>query len=143
MEKQLILFNDDRYHQSIMAGGIFVRNFKEGAMKVNILGTEYTILRRTEKEDPKLEGKDGYTDSSTKEIIVEAFDEDSDSKRDLEYYAKAVIRHEIIHAFLFESGLDICSNNYFGAWSENEEMVDWMAIQFPKILKAFEEVGCL
>jgi hypothetical protein len=117
--------------------------FKEGIMKVNILGTEYTIQRRSEKKDPKLEGKDGYMDSSTKEIIVEVFEEDSDSKRDLEYYAKAVIRHEIIHAFLFESGLDTCSNSHFGGWSENEEMVDWIAIQFPKLQKAFEEVGCL
>ncbi|HIT90135.1 MAG TPA: hypothetical protein IAC41_06935 [Candidatus Merdenecus merdavium] len=112
-------------------------------MKVNILGTEYAIYREHEGENPKLEGKDGYMDSSTKKIVVAVFEEDQDTKKDLEYYAKAVMRHEIIHAFLFESGLDSCSNNHFGAWSENEEMIDWIAIQSPKIFRAFQEVGCL
>jgi len=30
-----------------------------------------------------------------------------------------------------------------GAWARHEEMVDWIAIQFPKIMKAFQEVGAL
>lgn len=78
--------------------------FKEEQMKINILGTEYTIHRKHEEEDPKLEGKDGYMDSSTKEIVVAVLKDDSDTKRGLEYYSKAVTRHEIVHAFLFESG---------------------------------------
>ena len=49
-----------------------------------------------------------------------------------------VKRHEIIHAFLFESGL--AENS---AWAQNEEMVDFFAIQFPKLLKAFETAGAL
>lgn len=63
-----------------------------------------------------------------------------DSKRDLVAYQRKVIRHEIIHAFLYESGLD---NNSLsgGAWAKNEEMVDWLSIQAPKIFKAFREAG--
>ena len=59
-------------------------------------------------------------------------------KKNLADYKKQVIRHEIIHAFVFESGLDTCSD-----WAKNEEMVDWIAIQFPKLLKAFKEADCL
>lgn len=56
---------------------------------------------------------------------------------------KKDLRHEIIHAFLFESGLSSNTNCCFGAWAEYEEMVDRIAIQFPKILKVFEEAGCI
>ncbi|EKC80170.1 hypothetical protein LEA_01668, partial [human gut metagenome] len=28
-------------------------------------------------------------------------------------------------------------------WGHEETMIDWIAIQFPKILKTFEEIGCL
>jgi hypothetical protein len=28
-------------------------------------------------------------------------------------------------------------------WSQNEEMVDWLAIQSPKIFKAFQELNIL
>lgn len=41
-------------------------------MTVNILGTEYKIYFRNEKDDDLLDGKgrDGYTDMSAHEIIV-------------------------------------------------------------------------
>lgn len=58
-------------------------------------------------------------------------------------YNKKVLRHEIIHAFLRESGLSGNSMQYDGAWAQCEEMVDWIAIQFPKILKAFQDADCL
>lgn len=57
--------------------------------------------------------------------------------KNIENYKKKITRHEIIHAFLFESGLD------FNSWGRNEEFVDWLALQFPKIIKAFEEAKCL
>lgn len=41
-------------------------------LTVNILGTEYKIYFRNEKDDDLLDGKggDGYTDMSAHEIIV-------------------------------------------------------------------------
>ena len=48
------------------------------------------------------------------------------------------IRHEVVHAFLEESGLSDCSLRPEMAWARNEEMVDWIAIQFPKMLEAFK-----
>lgn len=45
--------------------------------------------------------------------------------------------------FLNESGLSDSSNQYAGAWAKNEEMVDWFAIQSPKIFKVYLELGLL
>lgn len=52
-------------------------------------------------------------------------------------YKDKVCRHEIIHAFLYESGLDVES------WARNEEIVDWLALQIPKMVRIFKEVNCL
>jgi len=56
---------------------------------------------------------------------------------DLEKYRKQVIRHELVHAFLFESGLDASS------WGKNEEIVDWIAIQSLKLFEAFMKVDAI
>ena len=53
---------------------------------------------------------------------------------------KGILRHELIHAFLSESGLSYSSLNYSSGWAKNEEMVDFFAIQFPKIAKVFKEL---
>lgn len=106
--------------------------------KVNVLGTEYIIREATESEDAALIGKDGYCDSSTKTCVIDRMEiRDVDAKKNMPDYKNSVKRHELIHAFLYESGLDICS------WADNEEMVDWIAIQFPKMMEAFRKAGAL
>ena len=107
-------------------------------MKVNVLGTEYTLTESNEANDPKLVDRDGYCDTSTKECVVDEMNDTSaTAKRNLPEYKKSVKRHELIHAFLYESGLDVCS------WAGNEEMVDWFAIQFPKMADVFKAADCL
>ena len=107
--------------------------------KVNVLGTEYAVIISNEGNDEKLVGKDGYCDTSIKECVIDEMNDTSiNVKKNLKEYQKSVIRHELIHAFLFESGLDVCSE-----WAKNEEMVDYFAIQFPKLLQAFKEVDAL
>lgn len=108
--------------------------------KVNVLGTEYTI--KTASDDKEIEDAFGYCDYSSKEIVL-AKDKVFESVNNAEWQKKKTLRHEIIHAFLNESGL--IRNTYCvdGGWAANEEMVDWIAIQFPKMQKAFEEAGCL
>lgn len=109
--------------------------------KVDILGSEWAIKFGTLKEYPNLENMDGYTDSSTREIIVDNMESQQDipgSKKNMEEYRKQVVRHEIIHAFLYESGLESNSSST-DSWAINEEMVDWFAIQTPKIFKVFSE----
>lgn len=110
--------------------------------KVNILGSEWSMKFGNEKEYPNLTNADGYIDLSTREIVVddmEASQGQIGAKADLESYQKQVVRHEIIHAFLLESGLDSNSNSA-DSWAVNEEMVDWFAIQSPKIFKVFNEL---
>lgn len=65
----------------------------------------------------------------------------AESVKDLVAYQKKVLRHEIVHAFLYESGL---WQNAYGSkcWAKNEEMIDWMAIQIPKIQRAYKEAYC-
>lgn len=109
--------------------------------KANILGTDYKILNRTQLEDKKLEDMDGYCDTSIKAIVIRKLtDEQSleiDNLEDMDSYFNQVLRHEIVHAFLFESGLH---NQSADSWAVNEEIIDWMAIQMPKIMVAYESI---
>mgnify|MGYP000857330482 CR=1 FL=1 len=112
-------------------------------MVVDILGTEYKIYYKTDEEEPYLETCDGFCDRSRKEIVIAQMQPNPDTYQvNLEWYRKKVLRHEIIHAFLHESGLEENSNSSDN-WSGNEEMVDWIAIQFSKILIAFQKADCL
>ena len=52
------------------------------------------------------------------------------------------MRHEIVHAYLFESGLAECSSN-ITSLAQNEEMVDWIARQIPKMKRTMEYLNCL
>ena len=109
--------------------------------KANILGSEWSVVFGTEKEYPNLSEMDGYADFSTHQIVIDTMekaDGQIGSKGDMTAYKKQVIRHEIIHAFLYESGLEACSTTSDN-WALNEEMVDWFSIQSPKIFKLFYE----
>lgn len=106
-------------------------------MKVNVLGTEYTIKESNKVDDMNLENADGYCDTSIKLIVINTFKDAPGSIKDLEGYRKEVIRHELIHAFLHESGLHGCS------WGGNEEIVDWFALQFEKMVECFEKCKAL
>ena len=105
-------------------------------MKVNILGAEYTINELKRHCCKLLEENDGFCDDSFKEIGIVYLEPGPDSKKDLEAVYKKILRHEIVHAFLFESGLAENSD-----WAQNEELVDWIAIQGPKIYQAWKEAG--
>lgn len=108
---------------------------------VSILGTEYEIHENNEKDDSKLEECSGYCEQYAKKIVISDFEEIAQDKmavENFEEFKKKVLRHEIIHAFFGESGLRGNS-----PYAEDEELVDWIAIQFPKILKAFEQAGAL
>ena len=81
-------------------------------------------------------------DQSIKEIVVGKFEPNEMSIEDLQGYTKKVLRHEIIHAFLYESGLWNNSGNIKN-WAQSEELTDWIAIQSPKLFKVFKTVGCI
>lgn len=111
---------------------------------VSVLGTEYRIFYETKESNPKMEGSKGYTELCAKEIHIDRswFEGSKDDPnpelllKDLYIEGIKVIRHELVHAFILESGLSECCT-----WAENEELVDWIARQFPKMLDAFTKAG--
>lgn len=107
--------------------------------EVLVLGEPYKILVSNKEKHPYLSKCDGFCDASIKTIIVDDCNETGDGYiKDMESYRMKVTRHELVHAFLYESGLDGCSD-----WATNEEIVDWIALQFPKMLKAFQQAECI
>lgn len=108
---------------------------------VNILGTEYTILFDVPEENMP-EGASGCMDQSIHQIMIMKFEPSRNSLQNLEEYKKKVLRHEIIHAFLYESGMWEHSGSA-EAWGADETITDWIAIQSPKLFKAFKEADCL
>lgn len=106
-------------------------------LKANILGTEYKVSIKNRSEDAKLTTRDGYTDFSVKKIVVRDVESEKDenSVEDISAYLKEVMRHETIHALFYESGMD--------DWASDEQLVDYLAIQIPKICKVWKELKAL
>lgn len=103
---------------------------------VNILGTEYRIV----EEGFKDEECDGYCDYTSKEIHIR--NDNVNDVGDFDYLMKKQLRHEIVHAFLSESGLQ-ANYEHYKQFGHEETIVDWFAIQSPKIFKAFQELDIL
>lgn len=106
-------------------------------MTVDVLGTEYEIIQSDKLKDSNLEQNDGYIDFTTKKIVIDTFKPSPGCVEDLKKYKKQVLRHELVHAFLFESGLDGSS------WGNNEEIVDWIAIQSIKLFDVFNKMDLI
>lgn len=115
-------------------------------IKIDILGTEYTIEYKDILLDNKLDELEGYTDLYKKHIVIGNIEDRDYFKNEplekIRIIKNKILRHEIVHAFLFESGLTSNSNRSY-SWAENEEMVDWFAIQSPKIYEVYKELRCI
>lgn len=104
--------------------------------KVDILGTEYEIVF-AELKDADI---DGDCDSTVHKIRIRT--DNANNVFDMEELQKTTLRHEIIHAFLFESGLGF-SWQHSVDFGHDETTIDWFARQFPKILKVFQKLEIL
>lgn len=108
-------------------------------MNLDILGTSYELIYSDEEKYPLLKDKWGYTDTSSKEIVVCNIEHlDCEISNPQEFINK-VTRHEVIHAYMYESGLDSNSHDTV-AWANDEEIIDWFAIQFYKIHETFTQI---
>ena len=106
-------------------------------MKVNVLGTEYTVTFKSDEDvcaamNVQIGECGGYCNVATKEIVIANLNTTTDSEAEKDVIKKSSLRHEAVHAFLNESGL-----------ADNSNMVDWFAIQGPKIYKVWQEAGAL
>ena len=107
--------------------------------KVMVLGEEYTIEYRRESEDPRLSDDcAGYTDPSVRRIVIGICEEALDNCENQEEMRRRTLRHELVHAFAIESGLD---NN--SGWAMDEEMTAWVANQAPKMLDVFHRADAI
>ena len=116
---------------------------------VLILGSLWRIEVRKYHKDPYFEkyDADGYC-SSPERLIALCDPSTYPSYKDecVEYLTnviKQTLRHEIVHAYLYESGLGENSNGSRIPWARNEEIIDWFARQGQKIHKTWEECHCL
>lgn len=119
--------------------------------KVTVLGEPYYIVQENAGDSPMFDitgDTTGLCSTETKEIflcnILSLSRYKNASADSATAMMKLTLRHEIVHAFLYESGLDASSmmNSNVG-WAVNEEIVDWIALQGAKIYKAWSEVGAL
>lgn len=102
---------------------------------VNILGTRYIVADDSSKVE---KGNVGQCENYNKAIYVKDKDDifgDTASQTEKDEAFKEVVRHEIVHAFFNESGLD----EYRG----DEMLVQWLAKQLPKMVKVMKEVGSI
>lgn len=102
---------------------------------VSILGTEYLLETDTSLNEGE---KDGLYYPYRKKISTrdksDLLDETA-TDEEKQIRLKETMRHEITHAFFHESGLD--------EYCDDERLVDWFAIQSPKIYKVFAELDLL
>lgn len=118
-------------------------------MTLNILGTNYTVLVKKYSEYPDFEKNEitGCCDGVLKQIVIcdmptyKGYEQETQEFCDI--VQKETLRHEIVHAFFNESGLQSSSLSVNGPWAKNEELVDWIALQGIKIYKAWEKAGAL
>lgn len=119
------------------------------ANSVNVLGTTYTIEVLAYSDDPAFmkSNIDGYCEQGTHRIVIgdlhtwPGWEDESDEF--IEAAMKHTLRHEVNHCAMHESGLQESCSAYDGPWSRNEAMIDWWAIQGPKVYKMWEEAGAL
>lgn len=99
---------------------------------IRILGTEYRIV--TDNELLCAANNDGFCDTYEKVIKVRTPDKMLNDTTNYDSKVKRyneVLRHEIMHAYLYEAGLD--------EYSTDETLVNWIAIQFNKICETFKD----
>lgn len=104
--------------------------------RILILGTLYKI----KYEELKDADYDGYCDYTSRTIVIRT--DNYNNVEDFQRMQNKQLRHEIIHAFLAESGLQ-CNFEHSTMWGHEETMVDWIAIQFPKLLEVYKELNIL
>ena len=104
--------------------------------RILILGTLYTIKYKNLKDADY----DGYCDYTARTIVIRT--DNYNNVENFKQLQNKQLRHEIIHAFLAESGLQ-CNFEHSTTWGHEETMVDWIAIQFPKLLAVYKELDIL
>lgn len=103
--------------------------------KVDVLGTIYDVQFKRDDKRCTAYNCDGFT--SWDEKIIRVIDTDCPQ------FDRKNVRHEVLHAFMFESALQNNTHVKPEECIHDEQMIDWIAIQWPKIYKVFSELDVL
>lgn len=117
-----------------------LENAFELPSEILVLGRNYQIYYLKEEDDKELEDKYGYADQIEAKIVIDTSvidDCKNDRTRAIELL-KRTLRHEIVHAYFFECGLDDQT-----PFARDETLVDWLAIKLPDIFKNMKQKGLL
>ena len=110
--------------------------------KIAVMGTDFDITYTTEEDDPTIKGKSGVCYSLLHKIKIDQWiylDDADGSVSETEKASKllsllAILRHEVMHAFFFQSGLDTqCS------FAVGEMLIDWLSLKMPEIVDVMNE----
>ena len=103
-----------------------------------ILGETWTIAIVPTSADKRLNDCDGFCDKTSRRILVDDYSQCDDYNLDnKQAQISQNIRHEIVHAFMFESGLQ--ANWQHPDFGHEETVVDWIAAQWPKMKAVIED----
>lgn len=97
--------------------------------RVAVLGAEYRIIETDDLPD----NRDGECRGFSKRILVRPLPDDADDDTRRSY--KALLRHECLHAFLFEAGMQ--------RWDEDEDLVQFLAAKLPSMLGVMIRAGAM
>lgn len=106
-------------------------------LTVSVLGSEWTVMVAKESEEPRLSYIGGFTDQSCREIVIADRHEEATIRNFMDEIMHT-LRHELVHAFMFESGL---GEDWKHETGHDETIVDWIACQMPKIMNAYNKVA--
>lgn len=117
-------------------------------MKLKIMGRNWTLEKRSYQEDSAFQrdGVAGYCNTTLRRIVCCNMDTHPEFSRESEEWRRLteqeVLRHEIVHAFFGECGLQENAATFDGPWPLNEEMIDWFAHVGERIHAAWKAAGC-
>ena len=116
-------------------------------IEFDVLGKAYTLFFKA-VEDTKISNKtkdgrrNGYC-MNYEPLIMIYVSKHYNVNMVNENKIRHVMRHEIIHAFIHESGLISQSHSPVYGWGNDEEIIDWFAAQIPKMYPIFKKFNLL
>lgn len=114
---------------------------------VHVLGTPYKVKIMASEHDADFENYpelNGYCDPSTKTLAIRSAESLVEHQKGKGYLPVEnphvdildTIRHEIVHAFMNESGIDANSTK----WAHDEQLVDWLVQMMPRIESLMQSI---
>ncbi len=116
---------------------------KNNVHAFDVLGSKWTLWFEDESSSPRYQKHNGWCDNSTKQChVCYRTKNEMMPENPYEFY-NSIARHEIIHAFLYESGIVNAAIIRTNKWCKDEMMIDWMAAQMPKIYEVFKQLNIM